>query len=276
MGIFGINYNRPGPGVDINAPKKRGVSRFIELLTREFADLVKLNLLLCAFALPSAALFFTGLFGVGGWLSGRVAFALSVLAALPVGGALTAGFFCLTRMLRDDPDYLLHGFIRKFRENAAQAALPGMLYTSFAYTQIYLWISMISGTKPPGYGTLALLIVTGAFIEMTAPYLFLQIAHLSLKTTPILINSILMSIKDAPKSLCGMIMGRLFLIATVLYFPLSVWWSPFILLLGFSLSWLINLMWIWPGVDKVFSISETLKARREETLKETEAVFTRS
>ena len=52
MGIFGNRINRPGPGIPKDAPVKKGLELFWDILFREFFELVKLNLLFCAFCLP--------------------------------------------------------------------------------------------------------------------------------------------------------------------------------------------------------------------------------
>jgi len=270
LGIFSRNYERPGPGVSKTEQKKKGIRRFFELILRDCVDLVKLNLLFCLFALPSAALFVSGLYGVGGIL----VFLLSAVAAFPLGGAAAACFFCITKMLRDDQGYVMHDFWRKFRENAVQAALPGILNAAFVYTQLYLWINMFLGSIPAGLGNLLLLLIAAAFFEMIMPYLFLQIPHLELKTHSIIKNSVFLAIRYIPKSFCGMILGRFVWIASFVLFPLSLWWAPLLLVFGFSLSWLINLMWIWPGVDAVFSIGDTIKARQDQKTDGIQAIFT--
>ncbi len=50
MGLFQPNYNKPGKGVDENAPQKRSFFRFWEIFGRKLGKLVKVNLLY-AFAL---------------------------------------------------------------------------------------------------------------------------------------------------------------------------------------------------------------------------------
>ena len=52
MGIFGNRINRPGPGIPKDVPAKKGLELFWDILFREFFELVKLNLLFCAFCLP--------------------------------------------------------------------------------------------------------------------------------------------------------------------------------------------------------------------------------
>ena len=269
MGIFGINYDRPGPGVRKDEPKKKGIRRFFELFVRKFWDIVKLNLIFCLIALPSAVLFFLGFVGIGGWY----ALILSIAAAFPLGGAVSACMFCIAKMLRDSPGWAGYDFRRKFRENFLQAALPGIVSAVFTYTHMYIWANMSVGRIAAGYGTIALLLVAVAFFEMIMPYVFLQTAHLSLKNAPIIKNSVILAIKDAPRSFCGMLFGRAVWIVSVLVFPLTVWLAPFLLLFGFTLSWLVNLMWIWPLVDEVFSIGAAIDDMQEQKVSGVTAVF---
>lgn len=51
MGLFNMNYDRPGPGVRKDEKPKRAVPRFFTIVGRKFFDLIKLNLL---FAIPVA------------------------------------------------------------------------------------------------------------------------------------------------------------------------------------------------------------------------------
>ena len=258
MAIFRSLYTRPGPGVSKSEPKKKGVKRFFELVSLAFWDLIKLNLLFTLFISPSAALFSLGALGY----VGVYAYPLSVMAAFPVGGAVASCMFCVAKLLRGEPGYLLYDFWRKLRENALQAAIPGMLYVAFIYMCLYIWASMFFGSMASGYGTVTLLLVSAAFVDMISPYVFTQIAHLELKNPAIIKNSVLLAIKNAPKSFCGMMMGRVIWIVSLILFPLSLWWAPLLLLLGFMLSWLLNLMWIWPGMDSVFAISESIEKGR--------------
>lgn len=51
MGLFG-NYSKPGPGIDKNAPKKKGLNLFYDIFFRKFWDIIKLNLLYLVTILP--------------------------------------------------------------------------------------------------------------------------------------------------------------------------------------------------------------------------------
>ena len=269
MGIFGINYNKPGPGVDKNAPKKKGITRFFELVLREFGNLTKLNLLYLLTLLPSVTLFILALSET----CGIYMYILSVVAALPVGGAVTACSFCIAKMLRDEPGFVFYDFRRKLKENFKQAAIPGILSIAFIYTQIYIWLNIAMGGIIAGYGTFLMLILSMIFIRMIIPYVFLQTAYLHLKTIAIIKNSILISLKNAGRSFSGMLLGNAIPVATFFLYPLSMWWMPILLFWGLSLPQLLNLMFIWPPVDEVFHISETLITVQEEKIQDISPVF---
>ncbi len=54
MGLFN-NYLKEGPGVDVNAPKKKGIFLFIEVFGRKFLPLMKANVLYFLFSIPMLA-----------------------------------------------------------------------------------------------------------------------------------------------------------------------------------------------------------------------------
>ena len=56
MGLF-FNYNKPGPGVDKNAPKKKGAALFFELFLRYFGKLLLSNMLYFVVSLPVLAIY---------------------------------------------------------------------------------------------------------------------------------------------------------------------------------------------------------------------------
>jgi uncharacterized membrane protein YesL len=236
-------------------PQKKGLRRFAEILFRDFWDLIRLNLLFCACMLPSAALFAASLFG----LLPYPAFLLSLAAAFPAGGACCACFFCITKMLRDDPGYLWHTFKRKFRENIKQAMAPGVCYATFLYAQIYLWVLFLFEGMPIGAGGAFLSLVSLLAFGMVAPYIFLLAAYIDLPMPEIVKNSLLLAFANAPRSFAGALSGGVIWLAFALLSPASLTFSPFLFLFGFSMSWLANLMWIWLPVDRQFAISETLK-----------------
>ena len=155
MGLFSRNFDRPGPGVNKDEPRKKGAARFFEVLFRDFFDLVKLNVIFCVCILPAVSAFILGLIS----LLTPIAFIVSLIAAFPVGGALTAYSFCITKLLRDDPGFIWHEFKRKFRENFKQAAVPGIVCAAVIEVQALLWIPLLTGESGIGFEWVAVMLV---------------------------------------------------------------------------------------------------------------------
>jgi len=259
MGFFTPNFNKAGPGVSKDEPRKKGIRRFFEIITREFRDLIKVNLLFFLCALPSMALFTWGLLG-----NLEIVLFLSVPAAFPVGGAITASFFCITKMLRDDPGFLWDDFKRKFFENLRQAYLPGILTVAFLYIQIFFfWLPIIADWEVAETSWIITALVLFLFVLMIAPYVFLQFAYIRLRTFTIVKNSIFLALSNLGRSLMGLIFGLLPWAAMFMFFPITLVFSPIIPFFFFILSWLLALMWIWPVFDKHFSVEETLINNKE-------------
>jgi len=220
---------------------------------------VKLDLLFCACVFISAAAFLIGLFGY----FTPVAYVLALAAAFPAGGGAAAYVFCVTMLLRDEPLNVWHDFKRKFLENVKNAAPAGILCAAFLYAQVFLWGPLIVGAPVaaplwliPGF---AFLVIFG----MVAPYVFLQFAYIELGALKIIKNSVLLAFANAPKSFMGSITGGAIWIVFFIFLPNSAYLTPLFILIGISVSLLLCLMWVWPVVDKQFSIVDSLSNARK-------------
>ncbi len=261
MSIFRRNWNKPGPGVEKDEPRKKGLRRFWEVLTRDLADLIKLSGLVFLCCLPAIAAFVLLLLGPLGVL---VPLLLMAPAALPVGGALCAMCYCLSQMLQDEPAFLWHDFKRKFKENFASAAIPGiicaLLITAHSYS---LFLYLLGGLAGSPAWMPAVWLFSVLLFAMVCPYYFLQAVYLDLGPTALLKNSLILAFAHLPRSAMGALMGGILWVAFVLLFPLSLLAAPLIPLIGCSLSCLLGMFWTWPVVDGRFKIEETLRARKD-------------
>ncbi len=69
MGLFGGNYAKPGPGVDKDAPKKKGLFLYFDILTRKFTKLIQANLIYSLMSiLWIAVLYFLSMFFTQGFI----------------------------------------------------------------------------------------------------------------------------------------------------------------------------------------------------------------
>jgi len=260
MGFFSRDFSKAGPGVPKDEPRKKGISRFFEIIAREYRDLMKVNILFFLCVLPSVALFFLWLFGILNF-----ALILSILLAYPIGGAMAASMFCITRMLRDDPGFVWDDFKRKFWENLRQGGVTGVIAMTFIYTQVFLfWLPIMADWAIVGtpwiIGGLALFF----FVTMFAPYIFLHFAYIELGTFKIIKNSVLLALSNIRRSFMGALLGLLPWVALFMFFPISLVFFPLIPLIVFVFSWLLTLMWVWPVFDKRFAVEETLIKEQEE------------
>lgn len=58
MGFFGGGYDKPGRGVDKNAPKKKGLFLYIELISRKFTNFLHAGILYSLFSIPLIVLIY--------------------------------------------------------------------------------------------------------------------------------------------------------------------------------------------------------------------------
>jgi len=263
MGLFSRNFNKPGPGVRKDEPRKKGATRFFELLFRDIGDLVKLNILFCLCAAPSVISFFAGIFG----FYAPYMVVASLLLAFPIGGAMVAYVYYITKMMRDDPSYVWFEFKRKFKENFKQAAPIGIICTAFIYAQILLWDTLIFGEATSELMWFLIALISLSLFGMVTPYIFMHLAYIDLGTFRILKNSILMAFGYLPRSFMASFLGSILWTLFILLIPDSLIAFPLMLLLGASVSILMSLSWVWKPFDTYFKVEETLieqeKAKEE-------------
>ncbi len=123
MGLF---FNdRPGPGIDKNAPKKHGIFLFLELLWRKLGKIFLSNMLYFAVSLPVLVLYnFIIMFFLSAVISDaegvvRVSVLLTALLAIFWGtGPVSCGYAYLMRgFAREEHVWLWSDFWQKTKEN---------------------------------------------------------------------------------------------------------------------------------------------------------------
>lgn len=157
MGLFSFNYAKTGPGVDPNAPKKRGIFLFFELLGRKFFKLFQAMWISTAFSLPYIVLMFLFITGIYGGYFERAINSLAPGGALPSedvrllmimlcgfatvavyllwgSGPASAGFAYVTRCFtREEHAWIWSDFYDKFKENFKQSLILVVMDFAFLY-----------------------------------------------------------------------------------------------------------------------------------------------
>ena len=99
MALFNFHFDRPGPGVSPDAPRKKGPARFFEILGRDLMSFYLAGLLALVSALP---------FVFGVWFAVDTHSLVPLLLAGVLGGMIAAPQLCglldtILRSLRDEP-----------------------------------------------------------------------------------------------------------------------------------------------------------------------------
>lgn len=258
MPLFNMHYDRPGPGVDPDTPRKKGFARFVEVLGRDLTSFWLAGLLAMLSAIP---------FLLGVWFSLVSHAVLPALLAGVLGGMIAAPQLCglqdvILRSLRDEPGYWWTTYRRVWKRNAKAALLPGALGGLVLAIQIFTVYHL-----PAGQGAMILvaLLVGLIFLTGLAQYVFAQIVLLELPFGVVLKNAVLMFLGYLPRTMLGVVWQLAYWGALLFFWPFS---SVLLVITGIWLPAVLSLMAIYPLLDQNFHIEENVQKLREEQYKD--------
>lgn len=239
-GIFGFfDYNKPGKGVEKNAPQKPRWMLFFELYGRKFWKLIQLNLLFLLFCLP-------------------------VLTIVP---AWTAMIKITTNYALERPVFLYTDFLAAFRENFRKSFVTGVLFGGVVMVQLIsvqvYWKAI--ATSPFFY--LPMLIVLSLIFVMlfSFAYLSVMIPLLDMKLKPMIQNALRLTILGVKGNL--MLGAVTLLLAGVIisFFPFTLF---FVLLLYGSTMAFVTSFLCYPEIEKriITPYYETTQQERPDAL----------
>lgn len=255
MGLFNMHYDRPGPGVNPDTPRKKGAARFAEVLGRDMLSFWCAGMLALLSALP---------FALGLILSLLTHAVLPMLLAGALGGMIAAPQLAglqdtILRSLRDEPGYWWATYRQVWKRNLKGSLLPGAVCGLILAMQIFAAWHL--GT---GQGSLLAVLVIGlVLLGGLAQYLFAQVALLDLPFASLLKNAVLLFFGYLPRTLLGVLWQGVYWGLVVGFFPIS---APVLLVTSFWLPALLSLMAIYPPLEKSFHIEETIRKMREDEL----------
>lgn len=257
MGLFSFNFNKPGPGVRADEPRKKGAARVWEVFSRDGWPIFKAGFLAFLSAIPflclvtlsvqTHALIFVVL---GGLLGGALA-----------GPQLVGVADTVLRSLRDEPGYWWVTYRRAWKRNAKAALLPGALCGLVFASQLFMLFQFLE------FGSsLALLAVylLGVLLSFgISIYLWPQIALVDLPFFSLLKNAVLLFLGYLPRSLGSVAFQLAYWVLFLLFYPLTIGLLP---ITGVWLPMLLGIFVIYPPLDKVFHVEEEIKKIREADL----------
>ncbi len=146
VGLFSANYNKPGPGVDKDAPPKPRFFIFFEVLKRKFWHLLRVNMMFVLFNIPAllAAFFIAEVYlqrikfdagGIGDFYLRLFLAALLTLMPVIAFGPVQAGFtYILRNYSREEHSFIWWDFKETFVKNFKQ----GMAITVIDFAVMYI------------------------------------------------------------------------------------------------------------------------------------------
>lgn len=259
MGLFNRNFDRPGPGVSKDAPRKKGAARFFELLGRDFGSFFKANFLCVAGFVPWALLTGIGVVGqsmpftlVGGLLGG-------VIAAPALAGMQDT----VLRALRDEPGYWWHVYKKAFRNNWRASLVPGAIMGLLTAMQLFMVWAVFVGGVTLDLVSSVLMCLNVLLTGMCLPFVFGQLVLMDLPLAQLLKNSLFLALANVLWAVALALVQLVYWLAMLFLFPLSL---PWVLLVGFIPVTMICQMVVFRILDKAFDLEAQFVRRREEQL----------
>lgn len=256
MALFNFHFDRPGPGVSPDAPRKKGPARFFEMLGRDFVSFYLAGMLALASAMP---------FVLGVWFAVATHSLVPLLLAGVLGGMIAAPQLCglldtILRSLRDEPGFWWTTYRRAWKRNAKASLLPGAIAGLLLAMQIFTMFHYdISAGVVPGA-----LLAVGLFLLLgLAEFLFAQVALLEMPFAGMLKNSLFLFLGYLPRAALGVLWQFVYWIVILLLWPIS---GFALLITGFWLPALLTMQAIYPVLDKAFDLERQIKAKRDAEL----------
>lgn len=223
MGLFNSNYTKPGPGIEKDSPKKKGLSLFYELLFRKFWRLLQLNLLYIVTLLPTFAVVFV----LSGMISNKIAVDPTLLPGLSLdtvtaarvsvtadlltrlivsilftilwgGGPATAGFvYILRSYVQENPVFLLSEYFGRVKSNFGQAlavwVIDVIIFVAMCYA--YCFYGALPGIL---YVLKYVILVLAFFYTLIHQFLYHLLITYKLSIVKLYKNSALFALSSLP------------------------------------------------------------------------------
>lgn len=250
MGLFNNNYNRPGPGINKNQPKKKPFFLFFEIFFRKFWQLIQVNLLFCV------PLILVGLLSY--LLGGITSIAVVAFAPLILVSPFVAGITIVTRnYAREEHSFIFSDFIDAVKNNWLAFLVNGFVcYTlyfviSVALSYYYAQIKSNFLFMIP----FALCIGISILLIFSQYYIPVMIITFDLKLTQIYRNAFIFSIIGLWRNLLltvllGVIIVGMYILFNLLPITLLIAFALVILNLFAFCMFLINFT-VYPLIDKM-------------------------
>ena len=232
MALFNFHFDRPGPGVSPDAPRKKGPARFFEILGRDLTSFYLAGLLALVSALP---------FVFGVWFAVDTHSLVPLLLAGVLGGMIEAPQLCglldtILRSLRDEPGFWWATYRRAWKRNARASLFPGAICGLLLAMQIF----------------------TVFHYDVSAGVVLLDLPFAGLVK-----NSLFLFLGYLPRAALGVVWQFVYWSIILLLWPIS---GFAMVLTGLWLPAVLTMQAIYPVLNKAFDLERQIKAIRDAEL----------
>lgn len=217
MGLFFRSYDKPGPGIDPDAPQKRSFFRFFDIFFRKFRHFSKASMLYSVMLIPTFII--VGIFmlivtlkiaegAVGeltaqqtAWILLPTLFLTNLYAALVGMGPATAGItYVMRNFAREEHSWIWSDFKDNAKANFKQSIIVFLIDLVMAvlfYSAIIVYSSM-TGFLAVFVGIVYLMIAIYAMMHF---YIYPIMVTFDLKIKDLYKNALLFTISKLPSNL---------------------------------------------------------------------------
>ena len=256
MGIF-RSYDKPGPGVDKDAPKKKGLFLYLELLKRKFGRLMQVSMLSFLCSIPMLVILSFIVFGfTAGIMEGVIenmeaesvagaqwiiiSFFTTLICVLWGSGPASAGMAYVTRCFtREEHSWVFSDFFQRMKENFKQGIIVSaidIVLLIFGGNAVYFYF-----VKAQQSGAVLWMILCYVSCMMLIIYTFMHMYIYQIMVTyecklkDLYKNSLILALGKAPMNLIlvAVSTGIVFLLFNFLN-PLFALILIFLLFMGFA------------------------------------------
>lgn len=253
--LFQFNFDKPGPGVNPDEPRKTGYRRFEELLLQSGWVFFKAGLLACIGFLP----FFFGLAIAVGTHQFPLMLLSGILGGAIAGPQITVLADTILRAQRDEPGvwWLTYkdAWKKNWKASLVPGALAGTLSASLVFTLLHLNTEALSLAVLLGLALSALLML-GIFT-----YLFPQIALFDMSLSQILRNALLLTLRHPLRTLSAALLQAIYWGLFLAYYPLSQVMLP---VTGLWLPLFMGLSVVYTPMEADFNLEALVKQAQDE------------
>lgn len=230
MILFQQNYNKPGPGVERDTPRKTGLARIVEVISRDFFSFWKASLLLLLSCTPLA---------LGVYLALLNSNAILMLLTSALGGLIAGPQLCgiadtILRSLRDEAGFWWHTYAQAWKRNVRFCLLPGAVMGILVGMQFFVVSNLSKLTVTAG---LAVALILGILLSVSIFLLvWMQSAVMNLSFGNMIRNAVLLILISPLRAVGAVAVQILYWGAVWLWSPVSLVifaltgaWLPFLL-----------------------------------------------